>query len=145
MAYILFRYLHFIAIIGLAGSLIIENSAISRTITSEDSRNLAKVDAVYGASALLVFLFGLVLWLWVGKPSEFYNQNFLFHIKVGLFIVVALLSIYPTIFLFRNRKSEASSITVPTLVIWSMRAELIVLVFIPILAVLMARGIGLSD
>jgi putative membrane protein len=144
MAYILFRYLHFIAIIGFAGALIVENSAISRTITSEDSRNLAKVDAVYGVSAILVLLFGLVLWLWVGKPSEFYSQNPLFLVKLGLFIVVGLLSISPTVFLFKHRKSEASSIAVPTLVIWSMRAELIVLLLIPILAILMARGIGLN-
>ena len=103
MAYILFRYLHFIAIIGLAGALIIENSAISPTISGEDSRNLAKVDAVYGVCAVLVLFFGLVLWLWVGKPGEFYSQNPLFVVKLGLFIIVAILSISPTIFLFKNR------------------------------------------
>jgi len=144
MAYIVFRYLHFIAIIGLAGALIVENSAISRTITGEDSRNLAKVDAVYGVSAILVLFFGLVLWLWVGKPGEFYSQNPLFLFKLGLFIIVGIFSISPSVFLFKNRNSEATSITVPKFVIWAMRAELIVLLFIPILAVLMARGIGLS-
>ena len=144
MAYILFRYLHFIAIIGLAGALIIENSAISPTISGEDSRNLAKVDAVYGVCAVLVLFFGLVLWLWVGKPGEFYSQNPLFVVKLGLFIIVAILSISPTIFLFKNRNSEARSVAVPRSVIWAMRAELIVLLLIPILAVLMARGIGLS-
>ncbi len=145
MFYIIFRYLHFIAILGLAGALLIENLAISRTISGEDSRNLAKVDVVYAVSAILVLLFGLVLWLWVGKPSEFYSSNPLFQFKLALFVTVALLSIYPTVFLLKHRKSDASSIAVPTLVIWSMRAELILLVFIPILAVLMARGLGLGE
>ena len=145
MAYILFRYLHFIAIIVLAGALVIENLAISRTITREDARNLARVDAVYGISAGLVLLFGLILWLWVGKPAEFYTDNPLFHAKLGLFVLVGLLSIYPTVFLLRNRKTEAETLPVPAVIPWLLRAELLLLVFIPVLAVLMARGIGLSS
>ena len=145
MAYILFRYLHFIAIIVLAGALVIENLAISRTITREDARNLARVDAVYGISAGLVLLFGLILWLWVGKPAEFYTDNPLFHAKLGLFVLVGLLSIYPTVFLLRNRKTEAETLPVPAVIPWLLRAELVLLLFIRVLAVLMARGIGLSS
>ncbi|MBL4819477.1 MAG: DUF2214 family protein [Gammaproteobacteria bacterium] len=144
MAYIIFRYLHFIAIIVLAGSLIIENTAISRTISAEDVRNLAKVDRFYGLSAVLVLLFGLTLWLWVGKPADFYSQNFLFHIKVGLFVILGIFSIYPTVFIFRNRNTSESSIDVPAIVIWLMRLELVLLLLIPVLATLMARGIGLD-
>jgi putative membrane protein len=143
MSYILFRYLHFIAIFVLAGCLVIENMAISRTITAEDARNLAKVDGWYGLSAVLVFVFGLTLWLWVGKPPEFYNGNVLFQLKVGLFVLIALLSIYPTLFLLRNRNSAAAEIAVPAAVIWLLRLELGLLVILPILAVLMARGVGL--
>ena len=145
MSYILFRYLHFLAIFGLAGALIIENAAISRTITSEDARNLAKVDAIYAVCALFVLLFGLVLWFGVGKPSVFYSDNPLFIAKLGLFIIIALVSIYPTLFMLKHRKSMEPAISVPASVIWLMRIELIVLVFIPILAVLMARGVGLSN
>ena len=142
MSYILFRYLHFIAIIVLAGALLIENMAISRKISGEDARNLARVDGIYGLSAVLVFLFGLTLWLWVGKPSEFYTGNILFHIKLGIFILVALLSIYPTVFFIRNRNSSADSLSVPVGVIWILRIEIGLLLLMPILAVLMARGGG---
>lgn len=143
--YSLFLYLHYFAILTLAGALIIENMAIKPTISGEDARNLAKVDTVYGLSAGLVFLLGLTLWLWVGKPAEFYSENPLFLTKLGLFILIALLSIYPTVFYIRNRHSEEESIEVPAAVLLLTRLELIVLPIIPILAYLMARGIGLNS
>ena len=143
MSYVIFRYLHFIALLGLAGSLLIQNMAISRCITGEDARNLAKVDGVYGISAVFVFLFGLTLWLWIGKPAEFYSTNPLFHLKVGIFFLAALISLYPTRFFFRHRKSTAQEIAVPRLLILALRTEIVLLLTLPVLAVLMARGIGL--
>ncbi len=144
MSYILFRYLHFIAILVLAGSLVIENMAISRRISGEDARHLARVDAIYGISAAFVFLFGLALWLWVGKPAAFYTANPLFHMKLGVFVLVALISLGPTVFFARNRKSTAAEITVPRALIWALRLEVVLLLTLPVLAVLMARGIGLQ-
>lgn len=144
MLYVLIRYLHFFAIFGLAGALIIENMAIKETISNEDIRNLAKVDAVYGLCAILTLLFGLVLWLWIGKPRTFYSGNPLFQLKLGLFVFIALLSIYPTVFFIKNRNSVANSIVVPKAVRLLMKTELILLPIIPVLAYLMARGIGLN-
>ena len=143
MSYVIFRYLHFIAIAVLAGALVLENIAIKRQISAEDARNLAKVDAVFGISAGLVFLFGLTLWLWVGKPADFYSLNPLFHLKLGLFVLIALLSVYPTIFFVRHRKASEGMLDVPALIVWLLRAELVGLLMLPVLAVLMARGIGL--
>lgn len=140
---IMIRYLHLLAVIVLAGTLIVENIAIARQISREDLRNLIKVDAVYGLSAAFVVILGVSLWLWVGKPSEFYSGNPVFHAKLGLFVVVGLLSIYPTVFFLRQRKSESALIAVPAGVIRSLRIELAVLAIIPVLAFLMARGVGL--
>ena len=95
-------------------------------------------------SAVAVLFIGLVLWLWVGKPAEFYSTNPVFHVKLGLFLVVFLLSLYPTIFFFKNRKSEEEVIQVPKAIVTLLRLEIILLVPIPILATLMARGIGLG-
>ena len=144
MLYTLIRTLHFVAIFVLAGALVIENMALKPTITGEDARNLARVDAFYGIGAVLTLLFGLILWLWVGKPSEFYSLNPIFHFKLGLFFLLALLSIYPTIFFLRNRKSTADTIKVPRLIAILTKLELGILFIIPLLAFLMARGIGLS-
>ena len=46
MTYVLFRYLHLLAVLALAGGIIIENMAIKPQIDSEDARNLARVDAL---------------------------------------------------------------------------------------------------
>ena len=134
---VLIRYLHLLAVIVLAGSLIIENIAIGKEISREDLRNLLKVDAAYGLSA------GISLWLWVGKPSSFYSSNPVFHAKLTLFVLVALLSIYPTVFFLRQRKNQVEPILVPAGVIRVLRIELVLLAFIPVLAYLMARGVGL--
>lgn len=123
--------------------MIVENMALKPEINAEDARNLARVDAVYGVSAVFVFLFGLTLWLWVGKPSEFYSTNPLFQIKLGLFIALAILSIYPTLFFSKHRRSEQDAIIVPRTVATVIKIELLVFLCIPVLAFLMARGIGL--
>ena len=58
---ILIRYLHLVAVLVLAVTLIIENMAIAPQITKEDVRNLIKVDAAYGLSAVVVLACGLLL------------------------------------------------------------------------------------
>ncbi|MES3007685.1 MAG: DUF2214 family protein [Pseudomonadota bacterium] len=140
---ILIRYAHLAAVLVLAVTLIIENMAMAPQISKEDVRNLLKVDAAYGLSAVVVLSCGLLLWFTGAKPSSFYSSNPVFHAKLGLFVVVGLLSIYPTVFLIRNRKNEAETLDVPIGVRRVLRLELLLLVFIPILAFLMARGIGL--
>jgi putative membrane protein len=140
---LLIRYLHLAAVLLLAGTLIIENMAIARQISQEDLRNLLKVDAAYGISAAVVLACGVGLWFWGSKPADFYTANPVFHAKLSLFVLVGLLSIHPTVFLLRRRKDTQSVIEVPASVVRVLRAELILLACIPVLAFLMARGIGL--
>jgi putative membrane protein len=61
-----------------------------------------------------------------------------------LFLVLGLLSIYPTIFFLKNRKGDdlKSKIEVPNMVILFLRFELLLIIIIPILATLMSLGIG---
>ncbi len=143
MLYIIFRLLHYLAIFVLAVALIIENVAISPTISDEDASNLVKVDNVFRISAVLVAVFGLILWLGVGKPQVFYGMNLFFQIKIVLFAFAAPLSIYPTFYFFKVRRDALRENAVPTLVRLLMKVELLFLVIIPALAYLMARGIGL--
>lgn len=137
-------YLHLIAVFCLAGALVIENMAVKEIISGEDARNLARVDAVYGASAIAVLVFGLSLWLWTGKPAEFYSSNPIFHAKLGLFGLIAILSIYPAMFFIKHRKSECERIEVPGSIQLLLKLELALLLIVPVLAFLMARGVGLS-
>lgn len=145
MYYELVRLLHFAAIFAFAGTLIIENIAIKAEIAGEDARNLAKVNAVCGISAIFVLSFGLTLWLWTGKPSEFYSSNPIFHAKIGLFILMVLCAIVPTIFFNKHSKSKEEVIEVPQLLRLLLKFQLALLVLIPALAILIARGIGVSS
>lgn len=74
--------------------------------------------------------------------------NSLFHAKLGLFILVGLLSILPTLVFIKWRSTvKAGQVPAPSarqvlLVTWSIRLELLLLLVIPLLAALMARGYG---
>src|SRR5690606_32229078 len=98
----------------------------------------------YGLGAMITLSFGLLLWLVVGKPAAFYSSNPIFIAKVGLFVVVGLMSIYPTVFFMKNRNNTAAIITLPKTLLITKRLELLFLTVLPLLAVLMARGIGNS-
>ena len=145
MMYVLIRLLHLAAILLFAGTLVIANIATKPSITGEDVENLGKVDLVGSLAAILTFFLGLTLWMWVGKPAEFYSSNPLFHAKVGLFFLLILLALLRK-FLFRQRNQiDSDSIAVPASVRILLRIELLVLVVLPILAFLAARGIGVPS
>jgi putative membrane protein len=141
---ILFRYLHFLSILVMFSSVVSEHLLLKPRMTRSEIQRLSVLDAVYGISALIIVGIGLTLWFGVGKPAEFYTKNWIFHLKVGLFIIVAILSIYPTVFFLRNRKGNnpAELVDVPKSIVWLIRLELLLLAFIPLCAALMAKGIG---
>jgi putative membrane protein len=138
------RYIHFISIFTIVGSLTSEHLLLKKVITRGELKRIARIDAVYGIAALTLLAAGLTLWLGgVGKPTEFYSKNWVFHLKITCFALVGLLSIYPTIFFIRNSKGIATeTITVPKSVYMLLRLELLLLFIIPLLAGLMSRGIG---
>ena len=144
--YLLFRYLHLLFLFIMVGSVIAQQFLLKKNMNRKDLQMISKTDLVYGISSLVVVAFGLSLWFGVGKPADFYSENHLFLIKIGLFILVGLLSVYPTLFYRNKRKAlkEDESTEVPELVRWVVRVELIILLTIPLLAVLMAAGTGLS-
>ncbi len=141
---IILRYVHFISIFTIVGALVSEHLLLKAAMTRQEIRKLANIDSVYGIAALTLLGAGLTLWLGsIGKPAAYYSQNWIFHVKLTLFIAVGLLSIYPTVFFIKNRRGNSPEIVViPTLIFWMIRLELLLLVIIPILAGLMAKGIG---
>ncbi|MBY5952819.1 DUF2214 family protein [Algoriphagus marincola] len=142
---ILLRYLHFISVITLSGTLIAEFFLLKSSLEKKEIRLLGQIDAVYGISALILLGVGLTLWLGgYGKPTEFYSENPTFHLKLGLFVLIGLISIYPTVFFIKQGKGESEDqVEIPRMVRWSLNAELILLACIPLLAGLMAKGINI--
>jgi putative membrane protein len=141
---IFLRYVHFISIFGIVGTLVSEHLLLKPSLTRGEISRIARVDAVYGMAALSLLAAGLTLWLsGTGKPAVFYSKNWIFHTKITCFALIGILSIYPTIFFTRNRKGRAEEvIAVPKSIFWMLRLELTLLLIIPLLAGLMARGIG---
>ena len=141
---ILLRYLHFISIFGIVGALVSEHLLLKDQMTAKEVRRLAIVDAIYGISAIIAVTAGLLLWFSYGKLADFYTKNWIFHLKIGLVIILALLSIAPTVFFVKHRKAEQPDriIEIPAHVKWLLRFELLILFVIPLCAVLMAKGIG---
>lgn len=143
-ALIVVRFIHFLAIFVLFGLLVSQHVKLKTEMSLDEVKRIALIDLFYGLTALLVFVAGLGLWLWVGKPAQFYTANPIFHAKISLFIVIALLSIYPTISFLKLRRSTDQIVVVPKSVIMTIRIELLLLVIIPLLAVLIAQGVGLQ-
>lgn len=142
MTEVIVRYFHFIGIIVLASMLVTQNVLIAKSISKETLTKLTRVDAFYGLGAMLTLACGLLLWFTVGKSASFYNSNPIMHTKATLFIVVGVLSIFPTVFFNRNRRNETPKIEIPNNILVIKRLELVGLLIIPLLAVLMARGVG---
>lgn len=143
-------YLHYISIFALFALLTVEHVLFKPDrLDAQRARTLIRIDIAYGATAGVVLLTGFARVLWFAKGTDYYLQNFLFHAKVGLFILVGLISILPT-FTFLNWRPALLAGQAPQLspgrakaVIMTIRLELLLLLIIPLLAVLMARGYGM--
>jgi putative membrane protein len=144
---IILRYVHFISIFVIVGSIVSEHLLLKKEMTRHELGRLARIDAVYGIAALSLLAAGLTLWLAsLGKPAVFYTKNWIFHTKLTCFILVGLLSIYPTVFFIKNRKGNPDELVkTPPLIFWMLRFELSLLFIVPLLAGLMAKGIGHSE
>jgi putative membrane protein len=148
LAHVITAYLHFLGMMTLMATLLAEHVTLQPQMTHLHLQRLARIDLVYGMAAGLVFLTGLLRFAYFGKGIHFYLGNPLFYVKVGLFLLVALISIAPTVqFLsWRNMLKQDQMPVVDTPRVTRLRSvirlELGLLLVIPLLAVLMARGIG---
>lgn len=143
---LILRYLHFISIFVIVGSLVSELILLKRELARSELVRIAAIDGIYGLAAITLLGAGLTLWLaGFGRPTIFYSNNWIFLTKLALFALIGLLSIYPTVFFLQNRKGhEKEIVKIPKAIFWMLRTELILLCIIPILAGMMAKGIGLS-
>lgn len=141
---IFLRYIHFLCIFAIVGSLVSEHLLLKKSMTRREIARLASIDAVYGIAALILVGAGLSLWFGdVGKPAAFYSKNWIFHAKITAFVMIGLASIVPTVFFTRNRKGDPDErVEVPARVVIMLRLELFLLIILPLLAGLMAHGVG---
>ena len=138
------RYLHFISLIALSAAVFAQAFLLRPEMTRREIAQIQRVDILYAVMVVAVLATGFAQWFWVGKPSQFYSSNPIFHAKLTLFLIIGILSAWPSVFLGRQRKGDSEeTIEVPKSVTLSVRAEVLLLILMPLLASLMARGVGI--
>ena len=143
MSLVLTDYAHFLALAGLAAALAVELALFRPRTDGTTARRLARIDAVYGLMAVLALGTGLLKVFGGDKPATYYAANPLFHVKMTLFVIVLLMSVYPTLrFLARRKAADGDAVEYPARLGTFLKLELLLLAAIPLLAVLMGRGYG---
>lgn len=141
--------LHHLFAFALVASVVYEFIAYRKGMTVEEARRIQRADLIYGISAGILLVVGLLRVFYFEKGPVFYNQNPFFWVKMVAFILVGLLSIDPTIrYLKWNktvRENQAPEITDTefkrTRLLLTL--EVIGLAVIMFAAAFMARGIGM--
>ena len=141
--------LHHLAAFTVAATLIYEFVAYRKGLGIEEARRIQRVDLAYGISAGLVVLVGLLRVFFFEKGANFYTHNPMFWIKMILFVIIGLLSIYPTIRFIKWNSfiSAGQAPEIPDVEFKRIRLllslELVGLALILFAAPAMARGIGM--
>ena len=141
-------YLHLLAILTMV-VFISSEAALCRVqwLNAAVVERLAKIDRVYGIAALAVIATGVARTVWGVKGSAWYWTNPLLHAKLTLVVVIAVISIFPTLTFIRWRKALRDNGALPgeaeirkTRKLVMVQAHL--LAIIPLIAVFLARGYG---
>jgi putative membrane protein len=144
----LLAYLHFGSIFTMIWFLAKEWTLLTAGPERLETRHLSRADLGYFIAAIAVVASGAARLAFGAKPWAFYAGNPVFHAKIGVFILVGIVSIWPTLAFQRWKRAAAANagyrIAVPE---WRrvrrlVMLELHLIALIPLLAVLMARGIG---
>src|SRR5882672_4980212 len=144
-------YLHFVSAFLVAAFLVAEFFLCTGDLQPAQVKALARVDLYYLIAAAAVLVGGVLRVFAVGKGAGFYLNNPVFYIKVTLFVAVGLISVRPTLQFIRwNRAINTGQerILHDADIAMARRyiaLELALLAFIPLMAVLMARGIGVQS
>jgi putative membrane protein len=140
-------FLHHAAAFLIVGVLTAELVLLKGEITALTARSLLRIDTAYGIAALLLLVVGFLRVFYTEKGAAYYFHSGAFIAKISLFLVVGLLSIYPTLQFLRWRKPLAHG-QVPVLAADVRRRmrmlvhiELTLLFLIMLFAALMARGL----
>ena len=142
---IIVAWIHYVGIMLLIASLLGEHLMLKPELTIAQARTIQRLDIVYGASATVVLVTGL-LRMFLEKGPAYYNHHIAFHILFGLFVIAALLSIYPTMVFLRWRadtkagKGQQLAAAQFRKIQMIVRVEMTLLLLAPFFATWMAHG-----
>ncbi len=143
----LLAYAHYICIIAFACLLVSELALLRSAMPPGQARRIQVLDRWYGIVAGLLVLSGLARLNFGLKGAAFYVHNPVFWTKIGLFVLVGLISIAPTIAFIRwhARLASDGSLVLDAGEFRRIRGllslQVVLLLLIPLCAVFMARGV----
>ena len=142
-------YIHYLGIILCFGALMFERLILKQNLSKNETISIIIADVIYGIAGLAILITGILRVKYYGQGSEFYTSNPIFWVKVSLYIIVGLISLYPTttyilwaIPLSKNKLPNISENLVKRFKLIIM-TELVSFAVIPFFATLMSRGIGI--
>lgn len=145
----LFAFLHHLAAFTLFAALVVELILIRQELTIGTARRLLVADMVFGISAGILLVVGLMRVYYFEKGATYYFHTWTFSAKLALFLLIGLLSIVPTreLLSWRRTLRQGQPPIVSSERVARLRmivhVELVGVVLILLLAALMAKGIGL--
>jgi putative membrane protein len=145
---VLWASLHHLAAFTLVASLAVEVATFKPPLSAVQARRLQLTDLIFGVSATLLLIIGLIRVTWFEKGPAYYWHDLYFLIKFSAFMAAALISIYPTvIFLSWTKVLRAGGapeipVACARRVRMCLMLELTAIVVILPCAALMARGFG---
>jgi putative membrane protein len=142
---VIVAWIHYVAIMLMIASLLGEHLLLKSEMGFADARTIQRLDIIYGASAAVVLASGIAR-MFLEKGATYYMQSGAFHALLGVFVLAALLSIYPTIVFLRWRaetragrgqRLEPSRLNMLQMIL---RTELALVLIAPLFATWMAHG-----
>jgi len=139
---------HHLAVFTLVGLFAVQFVLVRPGLSGVRLKQLARIDAAYGAVAGIVIIVGVVRVIFGAVGYEYYIGNHAFWGKMVAFLIVGLLTIPPTIAFRRWARAgvEQADYAPPASEILANRRfihlQAGVLLLIPIFAAAMARGYG---
>ena len=145
----IFAFLHFLAVFGVFATIFVQWQTMNPAPTRAEALRIQVCDRWYGMFALMLLVVGFLRVYYFEKGKAFYFSNPFFNAKLTLFVLVGLLSIYPTVRFIKwraaTRQGAAPLVSTQEYqrIMMVLRAELLLLLGAALCASLMARGIGL--
>ena len=140
-------FIHHVAAFLVVAALMVELVVLKGDLTPTAARSVLRMDAAYGIAALVLLVVGTLRVFYTEKGAAYYFASGSFLTKLTLFIIVGLLSIYPTMTFLRWRKAlregRAPDLDAGTRrkVRMLIHIELTLLFVIMLMAAMMARGV----
>lgn len=144
----LLHFAHFVCIFLLTSLLAGEAFLLRKSLPRNRVAQLQLIDRWYGIVAGLVIVTGILLVFFGEKGASYYAHNAIFWTKMVVFVMIALISIVPTVAYLRwnQRLSADGSIALEDNEYGRLRGllwlQIGLLAFLPLCAALMADGLS---